>query len=128
MDSVRNAIAGKTKGEWQIVKGFDGYEVHPYLGIRSSRTKRILKGRNWLGYPKVTLMYKGKKHERRIHRIIAEHFLPNPKNLPIVNHKDSDRSNYAVSNLEWVDNSGNQKHRWQTQKAGIIKKKYTKEY
>jgi hypothetical protein len=59
---------------------------------------------------------------------VGEHFIPNPDNLPIVNHKDSDRSNFKVFNLEWVSNSGNQLHRWETEKAGLKKKKYIREY
>lgn len=114
--------------EWVEVSEFPNYEISKTKGIRRKGKDKTLKGRTWLGYPKVTLMRDGVKHERRIHKLVGEHFIPNPNNLPIVNHIDSDRSNYSVDNLEWVDNSGNQKHRWKTQKEGVIKKKYTKEY
>ncbi len=114
--------------KWVDVNEFPAYEIHPEEGIRRKGGLKSLKGRNWLGYPKVTLMRDGQKHEKRIHKLVGEHFVDNPNNLPIVNHKDSNRSNHAVRNLEWVDNSGNQLHRWKTQKEGLAKKKYSKEY
>jgi hypothetical protein len=63
-----------------------------------------------------------------VHKLVAEHFLPNKGGKPIVNHMDSDRSNHSVDNLEWVDNSENQLHRWKTQKEGLKKMKYDREY
>ena len=117
-----------TDNKWIDVVDFPNYEIHPSDGIRRKGREKPLRGRNWFGYPKVTLMRDGKKHEKRIHKLTGEHFIPNPNNLPIVNHKDSDRSNHSVDNLEWVDNSGNQLHRWQTQKANVKKKTYTREY
>jgi hypothetical protein len=113
---------------WKEVSGFQEYEVHPKHGVRRKGKDKTLKPRTWLGYPKVTLMRDGRKHEVRVHRLIAEHFIENPNNLPIVNHKDSNRSNYNVDNLEWVDNSGNQLHRWHTKKQGLKKIKYRPEY
>ena len=120
-------MQGNSMGEWVEVSEFPEYEVHPKHGVRRKNGK-VLKGRNWIGYPKITLMKDGVKHEKRIHKIVAEHFLPNPDGKPIVNHKDANRSNYSVDNLEWVDNSENQLHRWRTQKEGLKKMKYEKEY
>lgn len=113
---------------WVEVNGFPEYEVNPYHGIRRKGKESVLKARTWLGYPKVTLMKDGKKFEKRVHKIVAEHFIPNPDNKPIVNHKDSNRMNHSIDNLEWVDNSGNQLHRWKTQKEGLAKVKYEPEY
>ena len=48
---------------------------------------------------------------RRIHRLVATEFIPNPQNLPQVNHKDGNRQDNNVDNLEWCDNSYNQWHR-----------------
>ena len=114
--------------DWIEVHGFKNYEIHKHLGIRRKGSSFPLKGRAWFGYPKVTLMHDGKKHERRIHKLVGEHFVPNPNNLPIVNHDDSDRSNHSYDNLSWVSESGNQLHRWESYRNGIKKKKYKKEY
>ena len=55
------------------------------------------------GYYYVTLSYKGKIKKFRVHRLVAAAFIPNPKHLPVVNHKDENKLNNAVENLEWVD-------------------------
>ena len=52
----------------------------------------------------------GTKVYRRVHRLIAETFIPNPYNLPQVNHKDGNKLNIEASNLEWVTNSENTQH------------------
>ena len=57
-----------------------------------------------------------------VHRLVAETFIPNPKGLPIVNHKDSKRDNNHVSNLEWCDNSHNQKQRFMNGYKGTKRK------
>ena len=67
---------------------------------------------NTKGYPQVRL-YKNKKASiKRIHRIIAELFIRNPKGLPQVNHKDGDKTNNTIKNLEWCTNLQNQHHSW----------------
>lgn len=114
---------------WKELANFPNYEVHPYHGVRRKGKDKPLKGRNWIGYPKVTLMRDGKKFERRIHRLVGETHLSNPNGLPILNHKNSNRAHFMVDNLEWVNNSENQRHRWDTEKNPKIKKiKYTPEY
>ena len=52
----------------------------------------------------------GKRCYKRIHRLVAEAFIPNPNNLPQVNHKDTNKLNCDVSNLEWSTNSENTQH------------------
>lgn len=54
------------------------------------------------GYRIVNLTHKGKKYTLKIHRLVAEAFIPNPFDKPEVNHKDGDKLNNDVSNLEWV--------------------------
>lgn len=59
------------------------------------------------GYLFVNLCKNGKKKMFKIHRLVAETFLENPDNLPQVNHKDEDKTNNRVDNLEWCDNKYN---------------------
>ena len=60
-----------------------------------------------------------------IHRLVAEHFLDNPNNLPEVNHKDEDKSNNFVNNLEWCKHKYNMNYK-QLQKRQQISKEYNK--
>jgi hypothetical protein len=62
---------------------------------------------------------------RRVHRLVAQLYLPNPDNLPLVHHRDGDRHNPHVDNLEWVTDSQNKKEAWafgsfDNRKTGII--------
>lgn len=59
---------------------------------------------------KVNLCKNGKVYYKKVHRLVAETFIPNPKNLRCVNHKDGNKKNNHVSNLEWATNSENTKH------------------
>jgi hypothetical protein len=61
------------------------------------------------GYKYYRLSKNGKKKMFYAHRLVAEHFLPNPNNLPVVNHIDGNKLNNSVTNLEWVSYSENTK-------------------
>lgn len=62
------------------------------------------------GYKSILLYKDGKYHHVLIHRIIAISFIPNPENKPCVNHKDGDKQNNNIDNLEWVTHSENTQH------------------
>jgi len=64
------------------------------------------------GYPFVCLCKGSKIVQKTVHRLVAEAYLPNPDNLPQVNHKDSNKENNNLSNLEWCTASENKKHSW----------------
>jgi hypothetical protein len=76
------------------------------------------------GYPSVIFMKNGKKQHKRVHRILAEVFIPNPLNLPCVNHIDGDRTNYSLSNLEWVTQKQNRERRAPNPDSKFTLKKY----
>lgn len=65
---------------------------------------------NSCGYKQVNLREGGKSKTMRIHRLLAMAFLPNPDNLPCVNHKDGDKQNNSLDNLGWCTQSDNLKH------------------
>jgi hypothetical protein len=94
------------------IKGFSDYKASEDGQIHSSyRGGTTLKPvRTHRGYMRVTLCRNGKKFNKSVHRLIAEAFIPNPEGLPEVNHKDFDKSNNAVSNLEWCTRAENQEH------------------
>lgn len=75
--------------------------------VPNGKGKRLVKGRilkqrrDRYGYMRVGFCSNGKRFYRTVHRIVATCFLPNPNNLPQVNHIDCDITNNAVSNLEW---------------------------
>lgn len=86
------------------------YSVSEGGQIKSLRSGKILKTRTdskGKGYAYVNLNYNGKKVTRQVHRLVAQVFLPNPNNLPCVNHKDENPANNNVNNLEWCSYSYN---------------------
>lgn len=85
------------------VQGFEGLYLISNLGdVWSVRKKQKLKhGINGGGYKFVVLYNHGKTKIIRIHRMLAEYFVPNPNNLPCVNHKDENKLNNSLDNLEW---------------------------
>ncbi|MBO6015344.1 MAG: HNH endonuclease [Lachnospiraceae bacterium] len=89
------------------------YEINEKGEIRNVKSKKPVHGyleKN--GYIRVKFENKclGSTVRTSVHRLVAEAFIPNPDNLPEVNHKDSNRANNCLSNLEWVTHSGNMKH------------------
>lgn len=86
------------------------YSVSENGEIRKDTTGRILSQATQQGYKHVTLIIDGKQKRMRVHRLVAEVFLENIENKPYVNHKDGNRSNNHVNNLEWVTPSENTQH------------------
>jgi hypothetical protein len=69
------------------------------------------------GYLRVKLRKEIKSGLYLVHRVVAETYIPNPEKLPVVHHKDDTRDNNHASNLEWCNNSYNQKQRFKTHKG-----------
>lgn len=90
---------------WMPVLGFEGlYEVSSLGQVRNKKgevLKQGIKRTPCTCYKVVHLWKEGKYHRKYIHRLIAEAFIPNPNNLPMVNHKDEDGTNNFIDNLEW---------------------------
>ena len=90
--------------EMKDVKEYEGeYAITRDGQVWSYKRKKFLKPRLVGGYHQVVLCKDGKKKDLYIHRLVAEAYIPNPDNLPQVNHKDEDKSNNCVENLEWCD-------------------------
>ena len=104
--------------EWRKIVGYEGlYEVSSLGRVRSLdryderncfREGRILKlYTSRVGYLRVQLSLNSKKKMYLVHRLVAEAFIPNPDNLPEVNHLDEDKTNNRVENLEFCDRKYN---------------------
>ena len=90
---------------WKDVTDYEGlYQVSDLGHVRSLKCGkvRLLKpGTDGRGYFQIKFSRDGKTKEFPIHRLVAEAFIPNPSNFPVINHKDENPANNAVNNLEW---------------------------
>ena len=109
--------------KWKDVIGFEGlYQVSSLGRLKSLNRKVWNPGMNCYrtqysrilslvtdkgGYLRVTLSKDGRVKQYLVHRIVAEAFLPNPNNLPQINHIDECKTNNSVDNLEWCNNEYN---------------------
>ena len=96
---------------WKNIKGYeDLYQVSNLGRIKSTKTKTIRKAtKNKNGYLYVDLWGKGKRVKKTIHRLVAETFLDNKNNFTDINHKDGNKLNNKLSNLEYCTRSYNLK-------------------
>ena len=108
---------------WCPINGYGGlYEVSDQGRVRSLKfgKERILKPvRSTCGYLQVSLCKNGEMNNFLIHRLVSQTFIPNPDNLPQVNHKDEDKENNYVQNLEWCDKKYNNNYGTRTQRASM---------
>ena len=96
---------------WKDIINYEGhYQVSNQGRVKSLKQgkERILKARKLpSGYLQVDLYKNGEYKHYTVHRLVAKAFIPNPNNLPDVNHKDEDKTNNNLSNIEWCDRKYN---------------------
>lgn len=105
---------------WKDIAGYeDKYQVSNFGRVRSLQyhnTKGIMRigylkpATDGCGYLRCALSKNNKLTTFKVHRLVAEAFIDNPNNLPQINHKDGNKQNYSVENLEWCTISENQRH------------------
>lgn len=97
---------------WRDVKDYKGlYKISSNGRVWSCRQNKVLKLHTCQsGYWFIGLHKAGKVKSYKVHRLVAQHFIPNPNNLPEVNHIDEDKSNNGVDNLEWTTHKENCNH------------------
>lgn len=110
---------------WKNIEGYENYyQVSNYGKVKSLKRiiirgdnkpypqkEQLLKpGKTKKGYLQVALTKEFKTKPCRVHRLVAQAFIPNQNNLPQVNHIDGNKENNNVSNLEWVSNYDNMQH------------------
>jgi hypothetical protein len=109
---------------WKQILGFDGFYFVSNLGriksfkILNTQNKNkigiIKKQRNNKGYKIISVKFNKVKISLKVHRLVAMAFIPNPENKSQINHKDGNKSNNNVNNLEWATGSENVKHAFNT--------------
>lgn len=122
LDSINTEI------EWRKI-GDTKYSVSNTGLIRNDKTNHFLSLRSYNGgYVRATLSNGGRdKHETvLVHRIVAQAFIPNPKNKYTVNHIDGNKTNNCVENLEWATREENQHHRFYVLGKSFSKDKMNK--
>ncbi len=91
---------------------FTNYAISNLGNVKNIITNRILKPQvDKYGYVYVSLANKGFQQKKKIHRLMAETFIPNPLNKKEVNHKDGNPKNNLANNLEWCTHFENQTHK-----------------
>ena len=105
---------------WKDIKGYEGlYQVSNLgrvksLNYNNTNKEKILKSETLRGYIRYHLFKKNKGKHYFLHRLVAEAFIPNPNNYPIINHIDGNPLNNNIDNLEWCTYKYNAEHALKT--------------
>lgn len=114
------------------IEGTDGkYQISNLGRVYNTKLNRFLKGGlSSSGYMRVVLTIEGKRVYKNIHRLIAEAFIPNPDNLPCINHINEEKTDNSIENLEWCTKEYN--NTWGSKAYNILqydkKGNFIKEY
>lgn len=116
---------------WKDIKGYEGkYQVSnlgriKVLNYKRSGQEHIMATKNNKGYCEIRLAKDGKRKDFIVHRLVAQAFIPNPNNLPQVNHIDENKTNNCVNNLEWCTQAYNNSYGTRLERvSATLKNKY----
>lgn len=97
--------------EWKTIPSFDNYEASSLGYIRNKTTKKTIKHYYNGGYAQMHLYRDKKRHALKLHRLVAEAFIPNPENKPTINHINKNPADNRFTNLEWATYQENNVHK-----------------
>jgi len=95
--------------KWEIIEEFPDYKVSKDGKIYTTKRKKVMKTFR-ASYTRVKLFKNGKPKMRFVHTLVAKAYIPNPENKSLVNHKNGDRHDNRVENLEWMTHKENAQH------------------
>lgn len=125
-------IKANNKEIWKEIKGTNGiYQVSNYGNIRSFKYRKWKILKPYLmknGYLGTSIEIKGKRKWFKIHQLVAKEFISNPNNYTQINHKDENKTNNSVSNLEWCDSKYNMNYGNVKRKISIANGKKVAQY
>lgn len=110
--------------KWKPIDDYPGYFVSDAGLVYSKRKGGLLNTADRNGYRKVNLFQNKKCKTFYVHTLVAKAFIPNPENKEVVNHKNGDRTDNRVENLEWVTRPENNQH---AKSTGLMKHAYSEE-
>jgi len=113
------------------IQGYTGYKIFPDGIVHSTKKLKPKVLKPYIdrgGYVRMALTQNSQTKHHLLHRLLAIHFIPNPNNLPEVHHKNNDRSDFSLDNLEWVDRQTNMLTQNCINPIGNISKNYNKWY
>lgn len=93
--------------EWKIISEYNNYKISNTGKVKNKKSIELKLHKTKQGYVYVDLYKNNIKRKFYIHKLVANAFLPNPNNLPEVNHKDENKENNKVDNLEWCTHKYN---------------------
>ena len=93
---------------YRDIKGYEDYQVTSWGRVYNKAHEKFVNPEvNFKGYLRVDLYRNHERKHMKVHRLVAEAFIPNPENKPQVNHIDGNKRNNSVTNLEWVTDAEN---------------------
>ena len=101
---------------FKVIEEFPKYQISNLGNVKNSKGELMVVGKRKTnsGYLQVRFYNEGKYYYRYIHRLMALAFLPNPNNYRTINHKDGNKTNNVISNLEWASDEMQQRHAFLT--------------